>query len=122
MDVSLTSSSTVRLILERIPFDLTETGLWNFLDSRRICPLLDLRLVMRQRYRDFMEPTTPTSLETTEEAERFIQEIHAKPLLNLTVRIIELGEDDRPAPTYDSGEESRLKESSAQLLKSRNSQ
>ena len=58
------------------------------------------------------------TLETTEDAERFIQEIHAKPPLNLTVRIIELGEDDRPAPTYDSGEESRLKESSAHLLKS----
>ena len=111
MDVPLTSSSTVRLILERIPFDLTETGLWNFLESRRICPLLDLRLVKRRRYRDFMERCTNhayLTLETTEEAERFIHEIHAKPPLNLTVRIIELGEDDRPAPTYDSGEESRL--------------
>ena len=108
MDIQLSSSSTVRLILERIPFDLTESGLWNFLLSRKICPLLDLKLVKRRRYRDFMERCTNhayLTLETNEEAERFIQEIHAKPPLNLTVRVIELGGDDRPAPTYDSGEE-----------------
>ena len=43
MEVPLSSSSTVRLIIERIPFDLTETGLWNYLESKKICPLLDLR-------------------------------------------------------------------------------
>ena len=111
MDIQLSSSSTVRLILERIPFDLTESGLWNFLLSRKICPLLDLKLVKRRRYRDFMERCTNhayLTLETNEEAERFIQEIHAKPPLNLTVRVIELGGDDRPAPTYDSGEDTKL--------------
>ena len=45
MEVPLSSSSTVRLIIERIPFDLTETGLWNYLESKNICPLLDLRWV-----------------------------------------------------------------------------
>ena len=111
MDIQLSSSSTVRLILERIPFDLTEIGLWNFLVSRKICPLLDLKLVKRRRHTDFMERCTNhayLTLETKEEAERFIQEIHAKPPLNLTVRVIELGGDDRPAPTHDSGEETKL--------------
>ena len=135
MDVPLTSSLTVRLILERVPFDLTEIGLWNFLESRRICPLLDLRLVKRRRYRDFMERCTNhayLTVETEEEAEKIIQEIHAKPPLNLTVRIIELGQDDRPAPTYDSGEDSKqnrteevstsrsLKSRSARILRNAN--
>ena len=111
MDNHLSSISTVRLIIERVPFDLTEIGLWNYLVSRNICPLLDLRLVKRRRNRDFMERCTNhayLTLETKMEAERFIQEIHAKPPLNLTVRIIELGGDDRPAPTFESGEDTKL--------------
>ena len=72
MDIQLSSSSTVRLILERIPFDLTEIGLWNFLVSRKICPLLDLKLVKRRRHTDFMERCTNHAYLTleTKEAEK----------------------------------------------------
>ena len=37
---------------------------------------------------------------TKEEAERFVQEIHVRPMLNLDVKIIELANEDHPATSH----------------------
>ena len=77
-------SATVMLCVERIPFDLKEEGLRNYLLSRAQCPLLEVRLVKRKHGDTNLAYVT---VRTKADAEKIISSLHLQPPLNLSVTV-----------------------------------
>ena len=83
--MSESSQATVTLLLEKIPFDLTQDGLQNFLQSRNI-PNLDLRLISRKR--DSVNHAYLT-VANMSDADTVVRQLHGKPPLSLSVKVKE---------------------------------
>ena len=83
--MSESSQATVTLLLEKIPFDLTQDGLHNFLQSRNI-PNLDLRLISRKR--DSVNHAYLT-VANMADADKVVRQLHGKPPLSLSVKVKE---------------------------------
>ena len=88
-------SATVMLCVERMPFDLKEEGLRNYLLSRAQCPLLEVRLVKRKHGDTNLAYVT---VRTKADAEKIISSLHLQPPLNLSVTVT------RAAPATDAND------------------